>query len=771
MSFKPALFLLLLAAAFCFSCNPVRKLGKDAVLLNKNSIKCDRKEITSGLYPILKQKPNRKLLNIFRFHLGVYTVFDRLKPSKFNKWVKNAIGEEPVLFDSLLTDVSAKQIRQYMENSGYFNAAVTDTVYFPKKWKANVTYRVYSGVPYRIRDVYYVIEDSLIKQIVLSDTQQCFLKRNRIYNLNDFQQERERITSQLRNCGYYFFNQLYVTFKIDSALKSNQVDVYTFISNPPATADSINADAGRHRQYHVNNIFVRSDFDPSAPASFYNVADTLEFRNRFFITRTPKKNFRPAALSNHIFSRRDSMYMLSNHESAYRSLADMNNFRFVNITFQKDTARKDSARNFINAFFNLTPMKKQAYRVEVEGTHNGGNLGTALNFVYTNRNTFRGAEITEFRIKTAFEDQKQFTGSDNKILWFNTFDIGPELTYRLPRIFQVWPFSRIVPRYRIATPYTSFTVSYNLQQRPEFFKRIAGFSAGLTIRRKRTVSHQIIPAEINFVNVNPAPDFKLKLEEIGDPALTASYGNYLITDGRYSLIINTQQGTALRNFIFFRFNFEAAGNTIRLIDRLTGRVKKKDDVSRVLQNEYAQYIKPDLEFRFYHLLNENNSIVYRLYAGMGIPYLNSKALPFEKSFFAGGANDLRAFNARSVGPGSFDKEEKIQQSGEIKFNANLEYRFDLIRVLEGAFFIDAGNVWLFEEDPNRPGSKFEVNDFLSEVAAGGGFGFRFNFNYFIFRIDLGYKFRDPRLPEEQRWVYRKIQLRDGIGNFAIGYPF
>ncbi len=771
MSFKPAFFLLLLSAAFFFSCNPVRKLGKDAVLLNKNTIKCDKKEITSELYPILKQKPNRKLLNVFRFHLGVFTLFDQLKPSKFNSWVKTTIGEEPVLFDSLLTDVSTRQLRQYMENIGYFNATVTDTVYFPKRWKANVKYQVHAGEPSRIRDVYYVIEDSLIKKIVLSDTQQCVLKRNRIYNLNDFQKERERIANQLRNRGYYFFNQLYISFKVDSALRSKQVDVYTYISNPPATADSINADAGRHRQYHVNNIYVRSDYDPSAPASFYEVADTLEFRNRYFITRSPRKNFRPAALSNHIFSRRDSMYMLSNHESAYRSLADMNNFRFVNITFQKDTVRKDSTRNFINAFFNLTPMKRQAYRIEVEGTHNGGNFGTALNFVYTNRNTFRGAEISEFRIKTAFEDQKQFTGSDNKILWFNTFDIGPEFTYRLPRIFKVWPFSRIVPSYRISTPYTNFTVSYNLQQRPEFFKRIAGFSAGLTIRRKRTVSHQIIPAEINFVNVNPAPDFKLKLEEIGDPALTASYGNYLITDGRYSLIINTQQGSTLRNFIFFRFNFEAAGNSIRLIDRLTGRVKKDDDVSRVLKNEYAQYIKPDIDFRYYHWLNENNNIVYRIYAGMGIPYLNSKALPFEKSFFAGGANDLRAFNARSVGPGSFDKEEKIQQSGEIKLNANLEYRFDLIRVLEGALFIDAGNVWLFKEDPNRPGSKFEANDFLSEVAAGGGFGFRFNFNYFIFRIDMGYKFRDPRKPEDERWVYKKMQLRDGIGNFAIGYPF
>jgi hypothetical protein len=754
-----------------YACNPVKKLGKDAILLNSNKIECDRKEIISELYPILKQKPNRRLLGMFRFHLGVHTLFSQLKPSRLNNWIKNTIGEEPVLYDSALTRTTTEQLRQYMENIGYFNAQVTDTVLFPKRWKANVRYRVKSGTPYRLRQVFYVIEDSLIRQIVLSDTPNCLLKANQNYDLENFKKERERINHLLRNRGYYFFNQLFISFRIDSALKNHQVDVYTHISNPPPTADTLLADAYHHRPYHINQIYIRSDFDPSAPPAYYVQADTLEFRNRYFITRTAKKNFRPAALSNHIFFRRDSLYSLVNHESAYRSLADINNFRFVNITFQKDTLRKEEGRHFINAFFNLTPLPKQAYRIEVEGTHNGGNLGTALNLVYINRNTFRGAEVSEFRIKTAFEDQKQFTGSEQRILWFNTWDIGPEFILRIPRIFPIWPFSRIIPRYRIATPVTAFAASYSLQQRPEFFKRFAGFSAGLTVRRKRTVSHQISPAEINIVNVNPASEFKRKLETIGDPALTASYGNYLITNGRYTLIINTQQAERLSSFFFLRFNIELAGNSLRLIDHLTGRIKSKEEISRILKTEYAQYIRPDVDVRFYHVLNENNSLVYRLYAGMGKPYLNSKSLPFEKSFFAGGANDLRAFNARSVGPGSFEMEEKIQQSGEIKLNANLEYRFDMIRVLEGALFVDAGNVWLFKEDPNRPGSQFQGQDFLSEIAVGGGFGLRFNFNYFVFRIDVGYKLRDPRRPADERWVYKKLQWQDGIGNFAIGYPF
>ncbi|MCC6384449.1 MAG: BamA/TamA family outer membrane protein [Bacteroidia bacterium] len=762
---------LLVVAVFLLACNPVRRLESGAMLLNKNKIRCNKKEFASQLYPILKQKPNRKLVGFIRFHLGVYTLFNQLRPSKINNWIKNTIGEEPVLYDSLLTETSVRQLKQFMINNGYFNAEISDTVTFPRKWKANVKYSIKTGEPYRLKNIQYIIPDPEITSIVLSDTQQAVIKMGQIYNFADFQKERERITLQLKNNGYYFFNQLYITFKIDSSLNSDQVDVFTYLNNPSESGDSINADIRTHKQYFLNSLYIRSDFDPATPESEYVKDDTIEFKERYFITHTRRKNFRPSALSNHIFSRKDNLYSFNNHEAAYRSLADMNNFRFVNITFQKDTTRREAGKNFLNGYYNLTPLPPQAYRIEVEGTHNGGNLGAAFNLVYTNRNTFRGAEVSEFRIKTAFEDQKQFTGSESRILWFNTFEIGPEFTYRLPRILPVWPFSRIVPRYRLSTPYTSFTASYNIQNRPEYFKRVAGVSAGFAYKRKWSVSHQILPVEINFVNVKPSPLFKAKLDEIGDPALTASYGDYLIADGRYSIIINTQQLNSLRNFIYFRFNFETAGNLLRLIDRVSRRVKSDSEVSMILKSEYAQYVKPDFDFRYYYIADEHNNLVYRLYAGLGIPYMNSKSLPFEKSYFAGGANDLRAFVARSVGPGSFDKEEKIQQSGEIKINSNIEYRFDLIRVLEGAFFIDAGNVWLFKEDPNRPGSKFETKDFISEIAVGGGYGFRFNFNYFIFRIDLGYQFRDPRKPASQRWVYDNLKLKSAFGNFAIGYPF
>ncbi|MEP7169772.1 MAG: BamA/TamA family outer membrane protein, partial [Bacteroidota bacterium] len=263
--------------------------------------------------------------------------------------------------------------------------------------------------------------------------------------------------------------------------------------------------------------------------------------------------------------------------------------------------------------------------------------------------------------------------------------------------------------------------------------------------------------------------FEDTLESIGDPLLTNSYEPHLITDGRYSLIYTTQELNKSRNFVFVRLNFEAAGNSLRLIDEISGKVTEKDSGYKVLKNEYAQYIKPDVDLRFYFVPDENNSVIFRISGGIGLPYLNSRSLPFEKSFYAGGSNDLRAFYARTIGPGSYS-EARIQQTGEIKINGNIEYRFDIFKILQGAFFVDAGNVWLTHEDENRKGGKFEWNTYYKEFAIGAGYGFRFNFTFFIFRYDLGYKLRDPTKHENERWE-SCLKLFKVTSNFGIGYPF
>lgn len=748
-------------------------MGDKAILLNKNIIKVDKSNLKDGITPIIKQKPNRKILGLFRFHLGVYNLFNRGDSTKFKTWVKETIGEKPVLLDTALTKRSNLQVRQYMQNTGYFHALVRDTTLYISKHKANVKYIITTNQPYTVLNTFYSISDPMIEALVLADSTNTEIKRGANYDTGILQKERERVTTLLKNNGYYFFNHQYLSFKIDSSLKRNQVDIYLIISNPYENISdtTLTAKIQNHKQFTLNKIYVRTDFDP-LNINESKVSDTVNFNNYIFLSASKYFRYRPSALIDHIFLKSGELYRLSDHEDTYRGLGDLGNFRFINIKFETDSEAFLKNEYKLNCFVYLTPLLKQSYKVELEGTHNGGNLGAAGNFIYSNRNTFKGAETFDLKLKTAIEDIRNTSvDEEKKILLFNTYEIGPEASLNIPRVLRL--FKKFDSKSVIRS--SNLTVSYNLQQRPEFFRRIADFSAGY-IRKKTNYSRfQVYPVEINFVSVRPDPEFKQKLDDIGDPALTSSYEDHLVTNGRLSYIITTQELNKLKNFIFLRINFEAAGNTLRLSkmisDALAGRKTKDDSSYVVLGNPYAQYVKPDLDFRIYHVLDLNNTVVYRIALGVGLPYLNSISLPFEKSFFAGGANDLRAFHARSIGPGSYTQEESIQQTGEIKINGNIEYRFDIFRILQGAFFADAGNVWLTKEDANRPGGKIEWNRFYKEIAIGGGLGFRFNFTFFIFRFDLGYKFRDPTLPEADRWVYKKLHLNDFVGNFGIGYPF
>ena len=736
------------------SCSPLRKLSPDAILLNKNVIVADRSGLVQKIKPIIKQKPNRKILGLFRFHLGVYIAFNRGKERKWKNWVKNTIGEPPVLLDTALTEKSREQIRQFMVNTGYFNADVTDTTILKKGRKANVYYYIRSNEPYQIRTIEYSISDTAIRNIVLTNTSSALIKSGNRFDTRMLQQERERMTTLLKNHGYFYFTQQFISYQVDSALKSNEVDLFLQIKNRNISSDDSTL-SQNHIAYSISDVFINSDFNPvRADSNLFT--DSVYYSNRYFLFRTKYHNYRPAALSKNIFITKDKKYNLTDHESTYRYLADLGNFRFININFSPDTDSIGSMDR-LNCFINLTPNFRQSYRVEIEGTHNGGNFGTAGSFIYANRNVLKGAELLELKLKAAFENQSNFAGEERRLLFFNTYEYGPEISLTIPQNGS----QRVI----------NLISSYNVQNRPEFNREIATFSVSKTFRMKKNVIHIVTPAEINFVAVTQDSVFKKILEDIGDPALSDSYDDHLIAGGRYSFILNTQQLNKLKSFFYFRFNFESAGNAIRAVEELRGRVPVNDSSYSILKNIYAQYIRPDVDFRFYHIIDENNTMVYRLAGGIGIPYLNSRTLPFEKSFFAGGANDLRAYSARSIGPGSYDDELRVQQSGEIKMNANIEYRFDIIRILEGALFMDAGNVWLTKDDARRPGGTFEPNRFLNEVAIGAGMGFRFDFNYFIIRLDIGYPMRDPRNADNKRWVYQNLKPDDAKFNFGIGYPF
>jgi len=296
-------------------------------------------------------------------------------------------------------------------------------------------------------------------------------------------------------------------------------------------------------------------------------------------------------------------------------------------------------------------------------------------------------------------------------------------------------------------------------------------SSGFEFRETKNKRHFVYPAEINFSNYFLTDTFRSKLDDLNDPRLKLYYESYLITNGRYVFVYNSQEAGAFKNFIYFRFTFEIAGNSLRLIDKLK-QDKYADTTSYdILGINYSQYVRPDIDLRFYRVFSPHATLVYRITAGIGISYLNSAFIPYEKTFFAGGANDLRAFQPRTIGPGSFRSDNYVEQLGDIKINANIEYRVDIFKILEGAIFLDAGNVWLKNKNTELPGSQFKFENIPAELGVGTGLGLRFDFKFFIFRIDGGIPLRNPSRDLKNRWVLNELKLNTVNYNFGIGYPF
>ena len=265
--------------------------------------------------------------------------------------------------------------------------------------------------------------------------------------------------------------------------------------------------------------------------------------------------------------------------------------------------------------------------------------------------------------------------------------------------------------------------------------------------------------------------FRKQLEATNDPALISSYEDQMITDFRYVFVYNSQQLGKLKNHVYFKGTFESAGHFISLFNKIANNSKPEGEQLTVFNVPYAQYLRPDLDFRFYQIFSENSQLVYRFATGLGFAYGNSQLMPVEKSFFAGGSNDLRAWRTRSLGPGSYSNSESFEKYGDIKINGNIEYRFDIFRKLEGALFADAGNIWLLKEDVKRPGAQFKADEFIQQLALGTGLGLRLDFTFFILRFDWGIKLKDPTLPKEDQWVIKDKNTKNTILNFGIGYPF
>lgn len=780
------------------------------------------------LYDIIKQKPNKKILGL-RFYLTAYNLPDpdRIDAKRTRKdqkrdaknkrraahgkepkpysrttgeWLRDVVGEPPVILDSSLTTRSRDQINAYMQKEGYFKAMVSDTLYFDhrnffggrgkpySKPKVEVSYVVEPGPMYRYRNIRYKIDDPRMMGYVLRDTMNARVKKGSRFDVDDLDAERARITSALRDLGYLFFTKELIQYEADTTIGNLQVDIELHFERPVSGRDKGLTGRPEGTVYSIADVTVNTQRLSRRTGAL--IPDTMKYRN-YDILYSDKLRYKPHALLNEVYLEPNSRFSQANADRTYRRLSGLRVFDRIDITY--DTTNT-TGPGLANARINALPGKEQSLSAEASGTNRGGFFGVSGSLAYKHRNLFKGMGSAQLQLVLGLEAQQSFTsegtssqqGTTGGVVndgLFNTIDIGPELNIQFPKFLQ--PLWFIKPP-RSTAPSTTINILYNYQKRPDYGRTLAKLSYGFEWRESRYNTVGIYPLEINVIKIPQKSEaFQTYLQQANDPVLTDSYTDHMIVGMRGQFTHNTQINVKARNSFFARITGEWAaplgfmGSTVQ--DTVGNTFNTVSGI------RYAEFVKLDSDLRWRHVIHEKSSLAFRVAAGIGVPYGNLTVLPFESSFFVGGANGLRAWRARSIGPGSYSAPLlAYDRIGEIRLEGNAEYRFKLIGIFEGAFFTDIGNVWELRENPKRPGGSIS-DTFLSELAIGTGAGIRLNFDFFIVRVDLGLQTKDPSLPPGERWLFqpkdRYLARLEELNvdspkyrnqynfNLGIGYPF
>lgn len=764
------IFLILGLVFFFYACSPTRYVGKDEFLLNRVRVKVEDKKVNAAdLKKTIRQRPNTRILGVARFHLGLYNLSGKNEKKWLNRWLRS-IGEAPVIYSPFLTERSITQLKLYLNNKGYYQAEVLDSVSFKKK-KANVEYRILPGPVTKIGEFAFQPDSTWtngeekdrahLVQIVQNDSNHRLVGKNMPLDIELLENERERIACMLRKNGYFNFSKNFIHYYADTlnAGSAGQADLLMSIVNN-------SADSMSYRKYRINSIRVNLDYDPLRAANGQDSLYRITPYEGYEIVYFDKIKIKPKVILETIQFEKGDLYNIQKVSGSYSRLQALNLFKFINIVF-KEHADEDGSP-LLDCEIQLTPMKRQSYNVFLEGTNNSGNIGVGGNFSYNHRNLFHGGENITWSFWGALKKEKL---KENEI--FSTTEVGTELKLISPQFWM--PVFRMDEFRRNFAPKTSVSLSYSQENTRFYRRRIASAKFGYLWRRsdhKWRYNFDLI--DLNYV-LMPYVDSSF-ISELRNEYVRSAYTDHMILSANFSAVFTDQVVNTPQSFNYFRGNLETSGNFLLGIDRLLGRSRSEQNEEKfykVLGVRYAQFVKADGEYRFNHYLNRANTVVYRLFLGCGYPYGNMKALPFEEAYFCGGANGIRAWQSRTLGPGAYAAEDSYPNSvGDFKLEANIEYRFKLFWLLEGALFLDAGNIWNINKYENRPGTQLK-RDFYRELAVGTGFGLRLDVNFFLLRFDLGLKMRDPSLPQGQRFVLLNHNggFKKSVFNIAIGYPF
>ena len=744
------------------------------IIINGTETKPNKAALKTGLSKLNNQKPNKKFLFVFRARLGFYTFANKAskseKPSKFNKWMKEKLGEEPKILDTTLIDPTKSRMQGYLFNKGYFHNEISST-WTSKKKKATVVYNINLNDSYSIRNFDLTTNDSSLNYLIEATEANSIIKTGDKYDSDNVKKERDRVTGILREEGYFTFNRNYLYFQIDTSVGNQKVDINLLINNLE--------DSTFHKKYTVGNVQFNIDKKGSKKDDLSKIDTTILRKVKILLT---SNDIKPDLLARYIYFTPDSLFHESNYSKTVTRLSSLGIFKYVDIEYEPFQISQDEG--VVDISIKASLSKKQGATIALEGnTDNQSSFGTALNISYLNRNIFKRADRLQFNLSSGLEFNFNNPVDDegNKLSTLSIVDLNGDLKLYFPKI--LFPAKKIKNN---LTPYkfkpnTFIGLSYSFQKRVNLYSiNTSNVSFGYDFKTAPESRH-IISFPLSLVRPNESSYSAIFLETLEkSPFLRQSFRQQFIASLiDYTYSYTSQSFGKLKNFLYFRGNLNVAGNLLYAANKAF--TPKKEEPYKILKVPYSQYARIEGDFRYYFTLKKGQALVTRAFAGFGIPFGNADVLPYVKQFFGGGNQSLRAWGYKAIGPGGFDTRNAdfiLDQTGNIKLEGNVEYRFDIYKFLKGAAFIDMGNIWNLQSDTSQPLGNFDPKRFWGEIAVGAGLGLRLDFSYFIIRVDAAVPIHDPSYPKGERWTFDKINFSSremrkqflGI-NIGIGYPF
>ncbi|MES2445990.1 MAG: BamA/TamA family outer membrane protein [Bacteroidota bacterium] len=763
---------ILLAFVVLASCSTTRKLkpgqylytGADVIINPDSSKKIDNeKDIKISLENKTRPRPNKSLLGI-KWKLLIHNLTpDTVKPKGIGNWLKNKIGEKPVLLSEVKIQYNNDVLESFLISQGYLQADVTgDTVIKGKKGKA--VYTANTGIRYKINSITFPPDTGTLTKIININKDKTLLKVGNFYDLDTYKNERIRIDNDLKESGYFYFSPDYLILQVDSTIGKNLVDINVAIKNTTP-------DAGL-KPYTINNINIFPNYNLRRD-SLLRRLEPKKYHD--FNIYDDRNTFKPKLFDRLVFFKKGENYNRTDHNQSLNRMVNLGAFRDVRAEFLPLDSFKNNQLN-LNIF--LTPLKKNSLSFSVTGTNKSNNfVGSEVKVTQTTRNLFRGAEQLDVSASGGFETQ--YSGLAKGL---NSYSLTLQGKLTFPQF--------IVPFYKPSStnafiPKTVALLSYQLLNRGSqyslnAFKEEFGYNWKENARKEHTFN----PISVNYVQAGFPSDTTEERLYRENPVLRSLLENQFIIGSNYNFTFSNQMEDYRRNNIYFNGGIETAGNVWGLFV-----AKNNLGERRLFNTSLNQFVRLEADLRDYYKINRNITWASRLNLGYGFAYGNTTTLPFVRQFFAGGSNDIRAFRARTLGPGTYkvpDDQTFSDQGGDIKMMLNTELRFKIVSVLHGAVFVDAGNIWLRKEDTGtpgttdlgRPGSGFKLNRAFNELAVGTGAGLRVDAQIFVIRLDGAFPIRKPFLPDGQRWVLNDIDFgsktwrrENFILNIGIGYPF